>query len=170
MKKAAEGGEDQYLAMLNYRAAALDCGYSPAELLMNRRLRTRLPDSNDLLPSEKVTSQTSQKKAQYYNVGAKELAPLLSGDSVHVLSNGECRTKGVVEGQSQSPRSYIIETEAEKLLRRNCQHPLHTKEKAPDDTQMTIPELISLIHRSIITPCTPVIFFSNGYHRKGKNV
>ena len=38
LKKAAEKGEDQYLAMLNYRAAPLDCGYSPAELLMNRRL------------------------------------------------------------------------------------------------------------------------------------
>ena len=98
LKKAAEKGEDQYLAMLNYRAAPLDCGYSPAELLMNRRLRTRLPDSDDLLPSEKITSQTSQKQAQYYNVGAKELAPLLPGDSVRVRSDGEWRTKAVVEG------------------------------------------------------------------------
>ena len=133
LKTAAEKGEDQYRAMLNYRAAPLDCGYSPAELLMNRRLRTRLPDSDDLLPSEKITSQTFQKQAQYYNVGAKELAPLLPGDSVHVRSDGEWRTKAVVEGQGQSPRSYIIKTEAGKRLRRNRQRLLHTKEKAPDD-------------------------------------
>ena len=113
---------------------SLDCGYSPADLLMNRRLRTRLPDPDDLLPSEKITSQTSQKQAQYYNVGAKELAPLLPGDSVRVRSDGEWRTKAVVEGQSQSPRSYIIKTEAGKHPRRNRQHLLHTKEKAPDDS------------------------------------
>ena len=38
----------------------------------------------------------------------------------------------------------MIKTEAGKLLRRNRQHLLHTKEKAPDDTQITIPEPIQL--------------------------
>ena len=61
---------------------------------------------------------------------------------MRVRSDGEWRTKAVVEGQSQSPRSYIIKIEAGKHLRRNRQNLLQTKEKAPDDTQMTIPEPI----------------------------
>ena len=43
LTKAAEKGEDPYLAMLAYRDANLDKGKSPAELLMGRKLRTRLP-------------------------------------------------------------------------------------------------------------------------------
>ena len=43
LSKAADKGEDAYLAMLAYRAAPLECGKSPAELLFGRKLRTRLP-------------------------------------------------------------------------------------------------------------------------------
>lgn len=42
LKKATETGEDPYLAVLNYRTSPLENGLSPAEMLMNRKLRTRL--------------------------------------------------------------------------------------------------------------------------------
>ena len=43
LSKAANKGEDAYLAMLAYRAAPLDGGKSPAELLFGRKRKTRLP-------------------------------------------------------------------------------------------------------------------------------
>ena len=45
LKKAAENAEDPHLAILNYRASPLENGLSPAEMLMNRKLRTRLPSA-----------------------------------------------------------------------------------------------------------------------------
>ena len=41
--KAADRGEDPYLAMLAYRSSPLDCGKSPSELLFGRKIRSRLP-------------------------------------------------------------------------------------------------------------------------------
>ena len=38
-----EKSEDPYLGLLSYRNTPLSFGRSPAELLMNRRLNTRLP-------------------------------------------------------------------------------------------------------------------------------
>ena len=41
LKKA----EDPYAALLEYRSTPVTCGYSPAELLMNRKLRSSVPIS-----------------------------------------------------------------------------------------------------------------------------
>ena len=43
LTKCYEAREDPMLALLNYRSTPLSCGKSPAELLMNRQLRNRLP-------------------------------------------------------------------------------------------------------------------------------
>lgn len=50
-KKAELDGRDPYLGILEYRTTPLEVGYSPAELLQNRQLRSILPTLNDqLLP------------------------------------------------------------------------------------------------------------------------
>ena len=38
-----------YLALLTYRATPLQCGFSPSELLMARKLRTNIPMTRELL-------------------------------------------------------------------------------------------------------------------------
>jgi hypothetical protein len=55
MKKAEKAGTDPYLALLQYRNAplsGLESGLSPAQLLMGRVLRSKLPVSTELLYSK----------------------------------------------------------------------------------------------------------------------
>ena len=52
VKSMFEKNEDQYMALLILRSTPLENGFSPAELLMNRKVRTTLPMTGaQLLPS-----------------------------------------------------------------------------------------------------------------------
>ena len=60
--------QDPYLALLSYRSSPLSCAYSPAELLMGRKIRNRLPNASIHLqqsktpPSEHQFSSETQRK------------------------------------------------------------------------------------------------------------
>merc|ERR1712240_210912 len=43
IKNLMKKEEDPFLALLNYRSTPLECGKSPAELMMNRQIRNRIP-------------------------------------------------------------------------------------------------------------------------------
>uniref|UniRef100_A0A1A8FRD6 Integrase catalytic domain-containing protein n=1 Tax=Nothobranchius korthausae TaxID=1143690 RepID=A0A1A8FRD6_9TELE len=58
LKKATDSNSDPYLALLSYRTAPLDCGLSPAELLMSRKLRTTLPCYEAIKPNEEIMKKT----------------------------------------------------------------------------------------------------------------
>ena len=92
MKKA---GEDCYLSLLNQRNTPRDDVLgSPAQRLMSRRTKTKLPTSEDLLIPQSMEprvvqewlQQYKEQQAKYYNRTAKRLQPLESGDVVRVLS------------------------------------------------------------------------------------
>ena len=56
MRKAKDIGQGPYISFLEYRNTPLDCGYSPAQLLYNRRTKSILPISNKALTPELVNN------------------------------------------------------------------------------------------------------------------
>ncbi|KAK2147599.1 hypothetical protein LSH36_545g02000 [Paralvinella palmiformis] len=94
LTKAIESGNDPYLALLTYRSSPLACGYSPAELLMGRKLRNkilRLSDHINIYGGGVVNAQFQNRTRSYYNESAKELKPLKHGHIVCIQDdNNKC--------------------------------------------------------------------------------
>jgi len=136
IKHLLQKAEDPYYALLVYRATPLQNGYSPAELLMNRRLRTDLPTVfSQLIPSVPDMADVREKEAvarkhREDNFDrlhrAKSLEPLTPGDYVWISDR---RESGVVTEQV-APRSYNISTPGGEY-RRNRRH----LNILPDDSQ-----------------------------------
>ena len=66
VKSLITKSEDPYLALLSYRSMPLQNGYTPAELLMGRKLRSTLPlVSNKLTPKLPDTEQLRKDEVIY---------------------------------------------------------------------------------------------------------
>lgn len=68
LKKATYSKWDPYLALLSYGVALLECGLSPAELLMNRKLHTTLPCHTDIMENAEIQTKLQnikQKQKQH---------------------------------------------------------------------------------------------------------
>ena len=91
LRKADESGGDIYTSLMNYPASPIDgvC-MSPAQLLMNRQLRTKLPITSDLLNPKGVESRlpdlvARQKKQKlYYDRQSATLPSVKRGDIILV--------------------------------------------------------------------------------------
>lgn len=130
LKKATDSKSDPYLALLSYRAAPLECGLSPAELLMNRRLRTTLPCYTDIKPNtgiQKKLENMKWKQKQRFDKSTKPLSPLAKDDVVRIQDQDAWNRKATVL-QEVGPRSYEVKTEEGHVLRRNRRSLLKTKE------------------------------------------
>ena len=125
---------DPYLALLAYRATPLQNGYSPAELLMGRRLRTTvpalptllnpaLPDYNTLEAKEREKRMNDARSFDKRH-GARNLEPLVPGEDVWIT---DARVQGTVVSTHNTPRSYLVQV-PQGTLRRNRHHlvPLQT--------------------------------------------
>ncbi|RXN11392.1 Transposon Ty3-G Gag-Pol poly [Labeo rohita] len=120
--------KDPYLAMLAYRTTPLPNGYSPAQLLMGRRLRTPIPQHHLLLiPSlpdyTTVAAKEKgirEKQAANFNTRhrARQLSHLTSGQRVWIT---DTKTEGTVLASHSAPRSYLVES-PQGTIRRNRRH------------------------------------------------
>uniref|UniRef100_A0AAV2KPY6 Retrotransposon gag domain-containing protein n=1 Tax=Knipowitschia caucasica TaxID=637954 RepID=A0AAV2KPY6_KNICA len=109
-------------------------GFSPAELLMGRKIRTTLPTlSANLDPSwpdrkemRSADAAAKLKQAFYYNRrnGVRHLPPLDPGEGVLMKLDNEKQwtTQGTVQGNCSTPRSYVVVTPEGGCYRRNRRH------------------------------------------------
>lgn len=128
IKKLLRKNPDPYVALLSYRSTPLQNGYSPAELCMGRRIRTKLPVKPDLLvpkwtylkevKSKETASSDSQKQNYDRRHRAKDLPTLNPGDRVWIK---DFQTRGEIVQQASTPRSYIVNTPRGEI-RRNRRH------------------------------------------------
>ena len=139
LKKAHEDGTDPYIALLENRNTPITgLKYSPAQLFLNRRLKTKLPTTTQLLNAKIPTDARSQLLAQqksqklYFDRGAKALPPVKTGDAVRMKTSNGWRPATVTK-LADSPRSVVV-TSNGTLYRRNRRHII----KTPDVSKPTI--------------------------------
>ena len=138
VKRLFNKSTDPHLALLAYRTTPLQQGYSPAQLLMSRNLRTTVPvlpcrmkpvvvDSPRLRERD---SELKEKQKEHYDSRhrAQDLPVLEKGDEVYIP---QMKTSGTVQ-QECGERSLLVST-PKGQLRRNRRH-LNAMPK-PADTQ-----------------------------------
>lgn len=123
VKKILKKNKDPFKALMEYRASPLSNGYSPAELLFGRKIRTVLPCLPSLLEPAAVDGsrikqweerRRDQQKGYYdRRHGARE-KNLEKGEKVWVRDRREW---GVIIEKANAPRSYWVQTENGKYRR-----------------------------------------------------
>lgn len=133
-KKILSKTSDPNLGLLAYRATPLESGFSPAELLFGRKLRTTLPViatslepqwNPDMLRSVRHRDGILKERSKHnYDKrhGAKELEPLTPGTRVWVP---DLKRYGTVQGLTRYPRSYQLLTDR-RTIRRNRRQLIRT--------------------------------------------
>ena len=135
LNKADMAGQDPYIALLQYRLSPVSgLPYSPAQMLMGRQLKGRLPTSTKLLKPQVVKArpllvERQQEQKRQYDKNSKPLAPLRPGASIRVQRKGKW-VPGVVKATHKAPRSYIVACQGSDL-RRNRRQLLSTPSVRP---------------------------------------
>ena len=144
IKNLIKKGGDPYLALLAYRATPLQCGYSPAELLMCRKLRTNVPITRtQLSPSvpdssvvRKRDQQSKDRQERNFNShhGVRELPQLFPDETVWVPDRN---SEATVVSEPVS-RSYQVNTQ-DGTYRRNRRDLIQMPEHSDDGNTTTDP-------------------------------
>lgn len=123
--KKATSEEEVFVALMEYRSTPIkDMNLSPAQLLMNKRIRTKLPINKSLLNPKIDTnahhqlSKKSQNCKKYYDRCAKRRPNFKEGQSIMIKDNKQWK-KGTVLKPFGTPRSYVVADESGKEYRRN---------------------------------------------------
>jgi len=149
MKDLLKYTTDTYLALLSYRSTPLPwCNYSPAELLMGRRIKTDIPQTTShltpqwhFLPDfrQKDKEFKEKQKRNYDRRHRVRPADTLPDDSSVWVTTGNSQTPGRVVSNAGTPRSYLVNTPSGPV-RRNRQH-LNRRLSRTDDNISDIPDI-----------------------------
>lgn len=127
VKKALEEGKDVYESLMQYRNSPLKyIGYSPAQILMSRICKTKVPISVDLLKPvlcENVKDKLAMRQSQNtkrYNQNTKNLVELRPNENVTIYNHvNKTWEPGQIIDRHNTPRSYIVRDKTGNSLRRN---------------------------------------------------
>ena len=150
VKALLRKNEDPYLALLAYRSTPLQNGFSPSELLMGRRLQTKVPAMPSILkPNVQDTDRQRvqlredeyRSKQQIYHDKrhqARALPSLTTGQQVWVRDQNR---EGQILGATKQPRSYLVKTEMSTLRRnRSALVPTSSQPAFPTDGPTIVPQ------------------------------
>ena len=140
---------------MTYRAAPVAAtGKSPAQIMTQREMKTRLPclDRN-LYPKNPdrtgIRKRDARHKAKYQGYfdkrkGVRPLSTLRPGDRVRIKMDGEkaWQTTANIHQQCDIPRSYIVETDQGAHLRRNRRY-LQSIPRRQAQTAVATPTVLS---------------------------
>ena len=133
LRKAEDTGNDPYIALLEYRNTSITgMQESPAQLLLNRMLKSKLPTTMALLrPSvqEKVCKKLEQratKQKEYFDWNAKPLSPVKMHQSARIRRD-KVWQPAVITGIHETPRPLIVTTPQGGVYRYNRRHLLQMK-------------------------------------------
>ena len=131
MKKAKGDKQNINLALLNYRNTPIaEINASPAQLLLSRRLRSKIPTTKDRLKprvqpdmSMKIKMKQSKQKEQHDKHINRDHRIIRDSTNVRYLNHQNIWKKGIIQrAHDDRTRSYIIKNDSEKEIRRNrCQ-------------------------------------------------
>ena len=129
LEKAKCDGKDPYISLLELRNTSVDNLGSPAQLSMNRRLKSILPTNPEQLapkiidPNKVITclKHNQEIRKQYYDRGSKQLPPLKPNDPVRVQVQNQWIRATVVR-LAETPNSYVVKCTNGSQLRRNRKH------------------------------------------------
>ncbi|XP_031353678.1 uncharacterized protein K02A2.6-like [Photinus pyralis] len=122
--------EDLDLALLEYRNIPVTgTDKSPAQLLTGRFLRTKLPSANHMSIPNPVNFEEEKKKLEgqreiyrnYYDRHAMKRREFQEKDNV-VVQHGKTWEPAVITRKLETPRSYIVQQNNGRYVRRNSSH------------------------------------------------
>lgn len=116
-------------ALLAHRSTPGQCGYSPAELLMGRKIKSNIPMHPEnlvpkwdhLAPYRRRYQAMQEAQASTYNSRrrASQRQELPDDTAVRILAGAAAH--GTVVGRGPTPRSYVVQT-SEGATRRTSRH------------------------------------------------
>ena len=143
LRKCEVDKEDPYLALLSHRATPLDNQFkSPAELLTNRKFKTRLPlyqrnpsYSRDHEATRIQFATREEKEAQYYNQRSGPPKKPLEVDQPIRMFDHHSQTwePGVVIQPAKEPRSNIVRANSTGATYRRTRSQLRSDTTAVSD-------------------------------------
>ena len=149
--KATASGREPYIALLEYRTTRIsDCGKSPAQLLMSRRLRYILHSTPPSLQPVLVHPEDIQlrfeekqdKQKTVYDRNARTRASISVGDQILMIKNSGGYQSAVVTEKTDAPRSYNVRTKDGAIYRRTSRHLKKPRHNAGEVSLTSAPEAL----------------------------